>query len=194
MARTTYTTESGSKVFGMLAEFANPYTLSEGAKKVRDAGYRRWDTHAPFPVHEMEESMGIVGKAIAPMMLVIGLAAIAGVTGGYFMQYLINIDYEIIVQGKPTHEAWEPFVPVTFELGILFTAFGSLLSMLAFNGLPRHHHPLFNSDNFLRATDDAFFISIEAEDDKFDPDQTRRLLHEAGATHIELVAEPEGSA
>ena len=194
MARTTYTTESGAKVFGMLAEFTNPHTLTEGAKKVRDAGYRKWDTHAPFPVHEMEESMGIVGKAIAPMMFVIGCAAICGAGGGYLMQYLINVDYSIIVQGKPTYQAWEPFVPVTFELGILFTAFGSLLSMLAFNGLPRHHHPLFNNDNFLRCTDDAFFISIEADDDKFDPDQTRRLLQEAGATHVELVEDPEGSA
>lgn len=194
MARTTFHTETGDKVFGLLAEFSNPHTLTEGAKKVRDAGYRKWDTHAPFPVHEMEESMGIVGKAIAPMMFVIGCAAIVGAGGGYLMQYLINVDYEIIVQGKPTYEAWEPFIPVTFELGILFTAFGSLLSMLAFNGLPRHHHPLFNSDNFLRATDDAFFISIEAEDDKFDPDLTRSLLRDAGATHIELVTEPEGSA
>ena len=78
MAKTVYKTESGANVFGLLAEFANPHTLSEGAKKVRDAGYQKWDTHAPFPVHEMEESMGIVGKAIAPMMFVIGCAAICG--------------------------------------------------------------------------------------------------------------------
>lgn len=194
MAQTVYKTESGVSVFGMLAEFANPHTLSEGAKKVRDAGYRKWDTHAPFPVHEMEDAMGITGKAIAPMMFVIGCAAIFGAGGAYLMQYFINVDYEIIVQGKPTYQAWEPFIPVTFELGILFTAFGSLLSMFAFNGLPRHHHPLFNSDNFLRCTDDAFFISIEAADGKFDPDQTRRLLEEAGATNIELVEDPEGSA
>jgi hypothetical protein len=189
MAHTTYETESGERVFGMLAEFTNPYTLTEGAKKVRDAGFKKWDTHSPFPVHEMEESMGIVGKAIAPMMIVIGLAAFCGAGGGYLMQYLINVDYSIVVQGKPTSGAWEPFIPVTFELGILFTAFGSLLSMFAFNGLPRHHHALFSSDNFLRCTDDAFFISVEAADAKFDPDQTRKLLTEAGATNIELIEE-----
>ncbi len=187
MAATAYETETGARVFGMLAEFTNPHTLTEGAKKVRDAGYKKWDTHAPFPVHEMEESMGIVGKALTPMMLAIGAAAIFGVLGGYAMQYFINVDYEIIVQGKPTHEAWEPFVPVTFELGILFTAFGSLISMLAINGLPRHHHPLFSSDNFLRATDDGFFISVEATDANFDPVKTRQLLADAGATNIELI-------
>lgn len=187
MAATAYETETGARVFGMLAEFTNPHTLTEGAKKVRDAGYKKWDTHAPFPVHEMEESMGIVGKALTPMMLAIGAAAIFGVLGGYAMQYFINVDYEIIVQGKPTHEAWEPFVPVTFELGILFTAFGSLISMLAINGLPRHHHPLFSSDNFLRATDDGFFISVEATDTNFDPVKTRQLLADAGATNIELI-------
>ena len=187
MAKTTFETESGAKVFGLLAEFTNPHTLTEGAKKIRDAGFKKWDTHAPFPVHEMEESMGIVGKSIAPMMFVIGCAAQFGVGGGYLLQWVNNINYEIVVQGKPTASAWEPFVPVTFELGILCTAFGALLSMLAFNGLPRHHHPLFSSDDFLRATDDGFFISVEAADDKFDPDETRKLLADAGATNIELI-------
>ncbi|PHQ81307.1 MAG: hypothetical protein COB69_04415 [Phycisphaera sp.] len=189
MAQTTYETESGAKVFGLLAEFANPYTLTEGAKKVRDAGYKKWDTHSPFAVHEMEESMGIEGKAIAPMMMVIGLAAVFGASGGYFMQWIINYDYSIVVQGKPTYQAWEPFIPITFEMGILCTAFASLLGMLAFNGLPRHHHPLFSSDEFLRVSDDAFFLSIEAADAKFDPDETRKLLTEAGATNIELIQE-----
>jgi len=189
MARPIYKTESGATVYGMLAEFTNPYTLSEAAKNVRDAGYRKWDTHTPFPIHEMEESMGIVGKAIRPMMFMIGCGALLGVFVGFFGQWWINYDYAIIVQGKPTYQAWEPFVPITFELGVLFTAFSSLLGMLIFNGLPRHHHPLFSSDRFLLSSDDAFFLSVESRDEKFDPSATRRLLEEAGATHIELIEE-----
>ncbi|MGP1272345.1 MAG: DUF3341 domain-containing protein [Phycisphaerales bacterium] len=189
MARPIYKTADGAVVHGILAQFENPHTLTEGAKRVRDAGFKKWDTHSPFPIHEMEQSMGIVGKAVTPLAYVIGFAALFGAGGGYLMQWWINTDYFIVVQGKPTFEAWEPFVPVTFEMGILFTAFAAIIGMLAFNGLPRHHHPLFNSERFLSVSDDAFFISIEAQDANFDPESTRRLLEEAGATHIELVEE-----
>jgi hypothetical protein len=189
MARPIYTTESGARVFGLLAQFENTYALSEAAKKVRDAGYSKWDTHAPFPVHELEEAMGIAGKAVTPLAYVIGLAALTGAVGGFVMQWWINHDYFIVTQGKPTDGAWEPFIPVTFEMGILLTAFASIIGMLAFNGLPRHHHPLFSSERFLSSSDDAFFISVEADDPSFNPDETRRLLAEAGATHIELIEE-----
>ncbi|MEM1071555.1 MAG: DUF3341 domain-containing protein [Planctomycetota bacterium] len=189
MAVPIYKTSSGAVVHGILAQFENPHTLTEAAKKVRDVGYDKWDTHAPFPVHEMEESMGIAGKAVSPLAYVIGMAALTGAVGGYLMQWWINYDYFIVVQGKPTHTAWESFIPVTFELGILFTAFAAIFGMLAFNGLPRHHHPLFNSERFLSVSDDAFFISVQAKDPLFDPDATRAMLEEAGATHVELVEE-----
>ena len=189
MARPIYTTESGAGVFGILAQFENTLVLSNAAKSVRDAGFRKWDTHSPFPVHEMEHSMGIAGKAVTPMTYVMGLAALTGVVGGFLMQWWINYDYFIVVQGKPTDGAWEPFTPVAFELGILLTAFSAIIGMLAFNGLPRHHHPLFNSERFLSSSDDSFFISVEAKDPNFDPDTTRKLLEDAGATHIELVEE-----
>ncbi|MEM8758206.1 MAG: DUF3341 domain-containing protein [Planctomycetota bacterium] len=189
MARPIYQTASGAAVHGILAQFENPYTLSEAAKTVRDAGYRKWDTHSPFPVHEMEESMGIAGKAVSPLAYGIGLAALFGAVGGYLMQWWINHDYFIVVQGKPTDGAWEPFIPITFELSILLTAFAAIVGMLAFNGLPRHHHPLFNSERFLSVSDDAFFVSVEARDPNFDPETTRKLLEDAGATHIELVEE-----
>ncbi len=189
MARPIYQTESGARVFGILAQFENTLTLSNAAKAVRDAGFKKWDTHSPFPIHEMEHSMGIAGKAVAPLAYAIGLGALTGVVGGYLMQWWINHDYFIVVQGKPTDGAWEPFIPVTFEMGILLTAFAAIFGMLAFNGLPRHHHPLFTSERFLSSSDDAFFISVEAKDENFDPESTRKLLEDAGATHIELVEE-----
>lgn len=189
MARPIYQTESGAKVFGILAQFENTLALSNAAKAVRDAGFKKWDTHSPFPVHEMEHAMGIANTAVKPLAYAIGLAALTGVIGGFFMQWWINHDYFIVVQGKPTDGAWEPFIPITFEIGILLTAFSAIFGMLAFNGLPRHHHPLFSSERFLSTSDDAFFISLEAADTKFDPDSARKLLEDAGATHIELVEE-----
>ncbi len=76
---------------------------------------------------------------------------------------------------------------MTFEVGILCCAIGTLLGMFLLNGLPRLHHPIFNSKEFERVTDDAFFISIEARDGQFDTDQTKAFLEDIGATNIELV-------
>jgi len=186
-----YKTEGGKTVVGLLARFATPADLFHAAENVRDAGYKKWDTHSPFPVHDMEEAMGVKGKLLTPFMYVIGAAALTGVVFGFGMQYWINTDYMIVTQGKPTYQAWEPFMPITFELGILFTAFASIIGMMAFNGLPRHNHPLFNNESFLSSSDDSFFISIESQDPSFDPDQTRAMLEKAGAVEIEFVEDDE---
>ena len=96
------------------------------------------------------------------------------------------VDFQIVVQGKP-YGAWEPFVPITFEMGVLFAAFTSLFGMLALNGLPRFNHPLFRSERFLSVSDDRYMIAVEADDPKFDPEQTRAFLESLGGTDIELI-------
>jgi len=181
-----YVTEAGEEIHGILAEFATPADLYHAAEKVRDAGYERWDTFSPFPVHGMEEAMGIKRTKL-PLMVAIGGFTGAGL--GYLMQWWMSaVDYEMVVQGKPFH-SWQAFVPITFELGILFSAFTAIIGMLALNALPRHHHPLLRKERFLSSSDDKFFICIEAGDTKFDPDSTRALLEHAKATSIELVEE-----
>jgi hypothetical protein len=180
-----FVTEDGHRVHGILAEFKDVTDVFHAAAKVRDAGYKRWDVHSPFPIHGIDKKMGI-GRSVLPIIAAsVGLPA--AVIGGFGIQYFMNhIDYQFVVQGKPT-DAWEPYLMVAFEIGILSTAFTCLLGMLAMNGLPRHNHPLFNSDRFLKCSDDAFMISIEAGDANFDPEATRELLRAAGATDIELV-------
>jgi hypothetical protein len=91
-----------------------------------------------------------------------------------------------VISGKP-YFAWPPAIPITFELGVLFAALGAVLGMLGLNRLPMHHHPLFQSKVFERATDDAFFISIESWDPRFDPSATRKLLESLGARSVELL-------
>jgi hypothetical protein len=104
------------------------------------------------------------------------------------MQWWMNMNYPLVVQGKPV-DAWEQFVPITFEVGVLFTALTTLLGMMAFNKLPMWHHPLMKKERFLRVSDDRFVICVEANDPKFDPAATRALLEKAGATGIDLVEE-----
>lgn len=180
-----FVTESGAPVYGVLAEFNTPAEVYHAAEKVRDAGYAQWDVYSPFPIHGMEEAMG-VKRTILPIIVATGAFTGAGLA--FLMQWWMNHNYPMVVQGKPPY-AWEPFTPIVFELGVLLSAFSALFGMLALNGLPRWHHPLFAKDRFLRVSQDRFCIAIEAADAKFNPESTRSLLKAAGAHSVELVEE-----
>ena len=183
-----YVSERGARVHGMIAEFTEVPSVFHAAEMVRDAGYSRWDVHSPFPIHDMEEAMGVRPTKL-PLMA--GGAAIAGVAFAMFLQWgTTDVLYPLVVQGKP-FDAWEPFMPIMFELGVLFTAFMCLFGMLALNGLPRFHHPLFSSERFLKVSDDRFFIVVEADEPNFDPRATRELLERAGGTNIELIEDDD---
>lgn len=172
------------RVWGVLGEFETPAALLHGAEKVRDAKPKRWDCYAPFAVHGLNVAMGLKASKVS---WIVGSCAFVGASGAMLMQwYLSAVNYRIVVHGKPFW-AWEQFLPITFELGVLIAGFGAVLGMLALNGLPRLHHPLFDKERFLRASDDAFFIAIEASD--FPPDQAQDLLRSAGASTIEIVEE-----
>jgi hypothetical protein len=179
-----FVTESGAEVYGVMAEFHTPAEVYHAAEKVRDAGYSKWDVYAPFPIHGIEDAMGM-RRTILPVIVAVGAFTGAGLA--YLMQWWMTAsDYPLVVQGKPPY-AWEPFTPIVFELGVLLAAFTALGSMLALNGLPRFHHPLFAKDRFLRCSQDRFCIAIEAADGKFNPEATRRLLQSSGAHAVELV-------
>jgi hypothetical protein len=169
-----------------LAEYDKTSDVYHAAEKVRDAKYTRWDVHTPFPVHGMDDAMGL------KMSLVGYIALAAGLTGtmtAFLLMWWTNgIDYPYIIGGKPPFSL-PSMVPVMFELTILLTGFGTVFGMLGLNQLPRHHHPVFYSDRFEGASDDKFFISIEAADPEFDLEETRVLLESTHPTHIELIEE-----
>lgn len=169
-----------------LAEFETPGQVFHAAEKVRDAGYRRWDVHTPFPVHGMDAAMGLSDSKLGWIVLACGLTGCSLAFG--LIWYTNGIDYPLVIGGKP---AWSfpSAVPVMFELTILLSAFGAVLGMFGLNQLPRHHHPVFYSPRFERGTDDRFFISVEAADDKFDLEDTRALLESLSPSHLELIQE-----
>jgi hypothetical protein len=175
----------------MLAEFRSAHEVVHAAEKIREAGYVRWDTHTPFPIHGMDRAMGLKDSRLGWIVLVF---ALTGLTGAFvMMQWMNGIDYKIVVGDKPpgAPETLPSMVPILFELTILLSAFGAVLGMLGLNQLPRHHHPIFVSDRFRLASDDRFFLSIDANDPKFDLTKTRELLQEAHAAHVEVLAEEE---
>jgi len=171
--------------FGLVAEFRTPAELYHACEAVRDAGYTRWDAHAPFPVHGLERAMGLKPSKLPWIVLVM---ALGGAAAGMALQgWVATIAYPLVISGKPFF-SWPAFVPVTFELGVLGGALGAVFGMFALNQLPTLYHPLFGSARFERASDDGFFISIESWDPQFDSAKTAELLRGLGATHVEPVA------
>jgi hypothetical protein len=170
--------------YGILAQFATPADLYHACERVRDAGFTRWDAHTPFPVHGLEGAMGIRRSLLPWFVLVAGLT---GAALGFGLQWWVHADaYPLVISGKP-YFAWPAYIPITFELGVLFAALGAVIGMLALNRLPMHYHPLFRSKVFERVTDDAFFISIESWDPRFDASATGKLLESLGARSVELL-------
>lgn len=174
--------------WGVLAQYADPSALTHACEKVRDAGYKKWDAYCPFPVHDLNEAMGIPRSKVGWLVI---CGACTGLLTALLLQWWTSAEaYPLVIAGKPFW-AWEQFTPIMFELAVLFSAFCAIFGMLAINGLPRLSHPLFNSERFLRASDDSFFIAIECKDANYDEATTRRLLEEAGAMNIEIIEEDE---
>jgi hypothetical protein len=174
------------RLYGLLAEFETVDGLVAACEQVRDAGYRRWDAFAPFPVHGLNDAMGIKHTKLPLVVLASG---ITGATFALLLQWWMNAhNYKLIISGKPLFGI-PAAIPITFELTVLFSALAAFIGMLAFNNLPMFYHPLFRSDRFRRVTSDRFFIAIEAGDPLFDESRTTRLLEQAGAAGLERVEE-----
>ncbi len=172
------------QTYGLIASFKDTPEFFHAAEKVRDAGYKKWDTYSSFPVHGMPEAQG-QPRSKVPIFTFCG-----GITGfiiGTLMVWYMNyFDYPLIVGGKPLFSPIFPF-PVMYELTILLSAFGTLGGMFITNLLPQHYNPLFNSKQFLEVSGDRLVIAIESRDPQYDSQATRRFLEEIGGTDIEEV-------
>jgi hypothetical protein len=178
------TRKDGAAVYGYLVGFDKVDELLVAAAKVRDAGYRRWDAHTPFVIHGLDAAMG-VKKTVLPY--IVFLAGLTGTAAGILLQWWTNaVDYPFLISGKPLFSL-PANIPVAFETTILFAAISALIGMLVLNGLPQLAHPLFSNRSFKRATDDRFFISIEARDPLFDPAKTRELLESISGQPVEEI-------
>jgi ActD protein len=170
--------------FGIVGEFTSPGALLKAAGAVRKAGYRRFDTYSPFPIHGMDKAMRLRWEWLP--WLVLG-GGVTGCIGGFALQIWVHVfEYPLVISGKP-HFSLPAFIPVGFETTILLAAFGAVGGMFALNLLPLWYHPLDKHSRFARASDDGFFLSIQARDANFDPDTTRELLESLGAIQTELL-------
>jgi hypothetical protein len=172
------------ELYGIGAQFGSARSLFEAAQKVRDAGYKRWDVHSPYPIHGMDDAMGLGRSRVSFFSLIGGV--IGSLAAFVLVYYTSAVEYPLVVQGKPFF-AFEPSFPVFFELTILFTAFFTVGSMFALNLMPRFNHPVFEWDRFEKVTDDGFFIIIEAGDPLYSDAKTAELLSQLGGSHITRI-------
>jgi hypothetical protein len=180
------TTLAGPVVYGVVGEFAGPDALLEAAGRVREEGYRQFDVHTPFPVHGMDRAMGLGRSKLGWIVLI---SALSGAVVAMMMQWYCNAyDYPLITQGKP-YFSWPAFLIITFELTVLFGAFGAVMGMIALNGLPQWYHPTLKYERFLRFSNDRFLLVIEAADEKFEPTRTAAFLTDIGASHVTALEE-----
>lgn len=172
-------------IYALMAEFTGADALIQAVRRTREAGYRFIDAFTPFPVEGLSEAIGHRPTRIPLIVLAGGI--IGGLTG-YLLQYHASVlAYPLNVGGRPLH-SWPSFIPVTFETTVLAAALSAVIGMLALNGLPKPYHPVFNVPQFARASQDRFFLIIEARDPRFDPAQTRaflKSLHPAEVLEVE---------
>ena len=168
-------------LYGLLAEFESADALAAAASRAHKAGYTRLDAFSPVPIDGLAEAIGQDDRRVQRFVL---LGGIVGGLSAFALQYWISvIDYPLNVGGRPLN-SWPAFIVPTFELTILFASFTALFVMLGLNGLPQPYHPVFNVPSFARASSDGYFLSVEAEDPKFDRTDTRRYLESLGATEV----------
>ena len=181
-AAETSTDGGDTELHGLLAEFETPGALIAAARKVKNAGYTEFDCYSPFPVHGIDDAMGI--KRTKLPLVVFG-GGLTGLCGGLLLQWWMNAhNWPWNVSGKPT---WSipANIPIAYETTILLSVLTTFFGMWAANKLPQVWHPFFRLDRFAKVTDDGLFIGIEASDQRFELEQTKQLLVAAGATHVE---------
>lgn len=169
--------------YGLLAEFDSSDALLEAARAAREAGYQRLDAFTPFPVEGLARLLRIQRPNISSMGLIGGFA---GATVALMMQFYIGYNYPLNVGGRPVYPL-TAFAVVMFELTVLFSALSMIFAMLWQNGLPRLNYPVFGARRFHLASKDRFFLCVEGDDAKFNPEETSGFLKRAGASSVELV-------
>lgn len=170
------------RTWGLLAQYETPADIYHASEKIRDAGFTRWDTCTPFPVHGLDRAMGLKPSPLPWFVLVIG--ASGSIFALAFMIWAMKYDFPIVVSGKPLLSI-PAFTPIWYEFTVLSSCLTIFFGNWILCRLPMLYYPAFKSKAFERATDDKFFVVIEATDPKFDLEKTRALLKDSGASLVE---------
>lgn len=185
-----------TKTYAVIGEFPDAWDLVKAGRAVKEAGYTKLDALSPFPVHGIDDAIGVPKSRLGWIVI---LFSATGAFLALLLQWYTGAGdpqtlpwwtglgaYPQLVGGKPLFDV-TPSIPITFELTVLLSSFAALFGMLALNGLPRLHHPIDNYSQSHRITDDGFFLVIDASDPKFDPEKSSSLLRSLGGRNVEVV-------
>ena len=182
-------TKNGPALHGVIGFFDGPAALVEATQKVREAEYPDFDAYTPYPVHGLDAAQGLKRS---PIPFVTMAAGITGCSCGFLLQYWTSVvDWPLNVGGKPFN-SWPAFVPVMFELTILFAGLSTVAAMFILNGLPNHRRKAFDP----RITQDRFALVIEMPSEKsragkktkiFDAAEAEGFLKKLGAKEVKSV-------
>ena len=160
-------------IYGLMADFRTPQGILRATRAAREAGYVVMDAYTPYTVEGLAAALGTPQNRVPSVVFLGGLA---GGAVGFLMQYwTMAVDYQLNVGGRP-YNSWPVFIPITFEVLVLIASFSAFFGMLFLSGLPRPHHPLFAEPRFARASQDRFFLCVEATDPRFDRRATEEFL------------------
>ncbi|MCH2206586.1 MAG: DUF3341 domain-containing protein [Lentisphaerales bacterium] len=186
-----------NKTHGIISEFTTPKDIYHAAEIFRDAGFKKFEVYTPFPIHGMDDAMGIRPTILPWIILCCGITGLAiGIilsTWSSSETWLFGIEggYKMIISGKPdSFEGIYEFIPVIFETTILLSAFGAVFGMIGLNGLPTLYHPLFTHDSFVeKASDDGFFLCVESSDPLYNEDKIKELFEKAGGENVTQITD-----
>ncbi len=167
------------KMSGVLGLWSDESKVLVAARKVREAGFKKFDAITPYPVHGMEEAVGIKRSGIP--WVTFGAGLLGGVLGLYFQYWVASVDWPINIGGKPFFSL-PAFIPVTFETTVLFAALFSVAAMILVNGLPAVNPKILDPD----LTSHKFAILIPNNDVGYSQGKVEDLLKELGADEVRL--------
>jgi hypothetical protein len=176
---------SDARPYGMMAEFATAEAIAAAARRLHLNGFRRMDAYTPFPVAGLDEALRPRRRPWIPILILLG--ALVGAVYSYFLQYwAAALSYPVNVGGRPDN-SWPAFTVSSFEVTVLFGVATAFFALLLFCRLPLLYHPVFNAPGFERASQDRFFLCVEAADRRFDAERLRDIFERHDAVRVSLV-------
>jgi mono/diheme cytochrome c family protein len=185
------TTTMSETSYAVLGIFDTPDGLMQAIPKARAAKLGTVEAYTPYPIHGIDEALGLRRSPLGGMVLVMGV--LGAITAFGFQYWISAIDYPIITGGKAAN-SWEAFIPIMFEVTVLFATFTAGLGMLfLLNKLPFFGHPVLSSKAIKGITRDRYILALEAENESFDSAAAAQALSDAGASEIEVLPAPDRS-
>ena len=182
---------SDKKAYAVLGLFETPDALMHAIPKLRAAKLGTVEAYTPYPIHGIDDALGLRRSPLGGMVLVMGV--LGALTAFGFQYWIRAIDYPIITGGKSA-ASWEAFIPIMFEVTVLFATFTAGLGMLLLlNRLPFFGHPVLSAKAMKGITRDRYALALEAESEAFDSAAAAQALEAAGAVDIEVLPAPDRS-